>query len=101
MGLNPPFGVEKLLARRSLYIESKPLTPANEAPQSKEPTMAHSKSQILAWVNAHDTGIRPTGLMLNNGSILIRSLGIDPLGNSMVETTVIDTLAEAREALGY
>ena len=57
--------------------------------------------RLLTWINDHDCGVSPTGILTANGTIRIRVLAITSSGERIIETAEVTTLAEARDALGY
>lgn len=57
--------------------------------------------RLLAWINTHDCGVMPTGVMREDGAIDVRVAARQEGGDWFVETTTVRTLGEARDALGY
>ena len=61
-----------------------------------------TQASLLAWINKHDGGIAPCGVPNDDGSITIRCISFDlNTKKSTAEETVVRTLEEARNALGY
>jgi len=60
-----------------------------------------SRQRLLAWINSHDCGVTPTGILQADGSIVIQVAFVEPDGSEGVDHTTVRTLAEARDALGY
>lgn len=58
-------------------------------------------SNLLAWINSHDCGVSPTGVLLDNGSIEIRCIAIERDGTLITESDIVTTYGEARAVLGY
>lgn len=57
-----------------------------------------SRERLLRWINSHDCGVSPCGVLQADGSIEIRVA----IGHTDAhETTTVRTLGEARDALGY
>lgn len=57
-----------------------------------------SRERLLRWVNSHDCGVQPCGILMPDGAIVIRAA----IGHGDEhECTSVSTLAEARDALGY
>lgn len=56
--------------------------------------------KLIDWINEHDCGVSPTAIQRDDGAIEIRVLCTGPDGDS-VQTDVVRTYAEARDALGY
>ena len=56
---------------------------------------------LLHWINAHDCGCQPTGILQDDGSIVIQVAYVERDGGEGVEKTTVRTLTEARDALGY
>lgn len=57
-----------------------------------------SRERLLRWINTHDCGVKPCGILMPDGAIVIRVA----IGHSDDhECTTVRTLAEARDALGY
>lgn len=58
--------------------------------------------RLLAWINSHDCGVLPCGVMREDGAIDIRVEAFNgATGERFVETTTVRTLGEARHTLGY
>lgn len=54
---------------------------------------------LLAWINTHNCGVIPCGVMSEDGqSIIIR---VALAYSDEHEETIVHNLREAREALGY
>lgn len=56
---------------------------------------------LLVWVNTHDCGASPTGVLNDDDSITIRVATVHANGDVSFDHTRVRTLAEARVALGY
>lgn len=56
---------------------------------------------LTDWINQHDCGVSPTGIDLPDGSIEIRVLATAPGCPDTIESTIVRTYQEARDALGY
>lgn len=56
--------------------------------------------KLIDWINQHDCGVTPTAVQRDDGAIEIRVLCTGPAGDS-VQTEVVRTYSEARDALGY
>lgn len=54
--------------------------------------------KLLAWINTHDCGVSPCGVPNADGSITIR---VGLAYSEEHEETIVRTLTEARNALGY
>lgn len=55
---------------------------------------------LLEWINSHDCGVAPCGVQTPTG-IAVRVDCVDSNGDHFTETTIVQTYAEARDALGY
>jgi hypothetical protein len=56
-------------------------------------------TDLLRWINSHDCGVSPCGILAEDKqSIIIR---VALAHSDKHEETVVKTLAEARDALGY
>lgn len=55
---------------------------------------------LLAWINTHDCGVTPTAHLVDGG-IQIDVLCLHEDGTESVDSTIVNTLQEARDALGY
>lgn len=60
-----------------------------------------SRERLLAWINTHDCGVLPCGILMADGATVIRVAYVERGGGEGVECTTVRTLAEARDALGY
>ena len=60
-----------------------------------------AQAQLLAWINTHDTGVEPTGVLRDDGAIDIRCQAVARDGAVTVETDTVRTYREARDVLGY
>ena len=59
-------------------------------------------SLLLAWINTHDCGVTPTGVLNHDGAIVIRIAWSNPLtGRDGFDETIVHTYQEARAVLGY
>lgn len=56
-----------------------------------------SRQRLVAWINTHDCGVTPTAVLRDDGAIDVRDCDAD----GKTYTTVVRTLGEARDALGY
>ena len=56
---------------------------------------------LLAWINTHDCGVTPTAVLRDDGAIEIRIATRAEDGSWGVDTEVVRTLTQARNALGY
>lgn len=58
--------------------------------------------QLLEWVNTHDCGVSPCGVYGPWSGVVVRVLCVNTFtGESFVDETLVQSLAEARAALGY
>lgn len=60
-----------------------------------------SRQRLLAWINTHNCGVQPCGVLLHDGTIVIRVAHNDAKGRREIEYYNARTLAEARDVLGY
>lgn len=60
-----------------------------------------SRQRLLAWINTHDCGVQPCGLLQDDGTIVVQVAYVERDGSEGVEKYTVRTLAEARDALGY
>lgn len=60
-----------------------------------------SRQRLLRWINTHDCGVLPCGILMPDGAIVIRSAYVERGGGEGVECITVRTLNEARDALGY
>jgi hypothetical protein len=59
------------------------------------------RNDLLKWINTHDCGVTPIALITPSGEIAIRVLAVHSDGTESIETTIVSSYAEARDALGY
>lgn len=62
---------------------------------------AAQQNALLHWINRHDCGCQPTGILQDDGSIVIQVAYVERDGSEGVDKTTVRTMAEARDALGY
>lgn len=60
-----------------------------------------SRQRLLRWINTHDCGVLPCGILQDDGTIVIQVGFVEADGSEGVERTTVRTLSEARDALGY
>lgn len=64
--------------------------------------MNESLIKLLAWINTHDCGVIPCGILREEEGAIDISVAVSlPCGTEDVEITRVHNMAEAREALGY
>ena len=59
------------------------------------------KSRLLEWINTHDCGVEPTGVLRPDGAIDIRCTAVARDGSVSIETDTVRTYRQARDVLGY
>ena len=56
---------------------------------------------LIDWINEHDCGVTPTAVQREDGALDVRVLCVHADGSTSVQTDIVRTYTEARNALGY
>lgn len=71
------------------------------APTTLPQPTDQEQRRLLAWINTHDCGVDPTGVLRADGAIDIRCTAVARGGEVAVETDTVHTYGQARAVLGY
>ena len=77
---------------------------STKEPLASQPAMRapdDAQARLLAWINLHDCGVEPTGVLRADGAIDIRCTAVARNGQVTVETETVHTYRQARDVLGY
>lgn len=56
---------------------------------------------LIDWINTHDCGVSPTAVLTPEGAIAVRVLAVHADGSTSVESLLVESYSQARDALGY